>query len=321
MLLAIVALATSPDPGISGGFELQPGPYPLRLNIYAEGPIPERRPIRLATIKVLANGQKQSFRLEPAPGSDLTMAKGTTRHRLNVRLVPSPSGAWIDGTFRISVGNAPAQPFSLYQYFPPTDAGDAELQRIRAHYVGKKVWPYGGDVAIGIGGHLYRYFTGLRPLRVLNVERGNSLVGAQFASSTLRPLVVTFAPIDKAEIGQRDEWRRFEAQTPLSGKRSPVFLRVDTGLMLSEAVSLNPPPRWLLKKKGKAEQAMRDFDVNFARKKSDVLWILGPPSLPRVWESAFRQNEWHYSILTPHFHALKFRRGLLVAKTLEGQTP
>lgn len=329
MLLAIVALATSPDPGIYGGFELQSGPYPLRLDVYAERPLTASGAIRIQPSTLRANGRKRSFHFEAAPGSNLKMAKGATKHSVSMRIVPPPNGEWLDGTLRLCVGNARPFPSGLNRYFPPTDPGDLELQRIRKRYVGKNVWIHGGDVRTTFrfskydyGVETYTYHTGLRPLKVIDVVRDHVPAGTPESYGTIRPLVVKFAPAPHGQIGLRDEQQHLSGlYKPPKGKQELIYLTVATGLILSEHLSLTPPPASLRRNLAKSEAAMREFDLSAARTKTDFLWLFGHPEVPKPWLSVFRQNDWSYSIAAPFSHALTFRRGKLVAKTLEGQLP
>ncbi|MGV3614124.1 MAG: hypothetical protein ACO1SV_02210 [Fimbriimonas sp.] len=322
MLLAIVALSTFSDPDVYGGFELQDGPYPLRLTVYAETPAGRDRTIRLQTRRAKVNGRPATLRLVPRPGSELTLPKGAAKREIDYRLEPLPAGAWVDMDLTFAAGSSRPYRTGINRYFPPAPEDDAELKRIQAQYVGKPVWLYGGSASVRYGANHYDYFVGLRPLRVRSVTRGVPPGGAANLYTTRRPLVMTFAPIPEGKVGVRDEGRSFSAPPkPPPGTPSPIYLTVPTGLMLSESVSLAPPPAALRQKAARVETAMREFDLDFTKRKAEMLWTLGRPDVAKSWQTIFGQNEWSYSIAAPFTHVMKFRRGRLVARTMEGDLP
>jgi hypothetical protein len=319
MLTAVALAATLAGPNVYGELQEVGGAYPYRLLIRADGPMPTAREVRVRLRSFKVNGRTTRARIVPSRPGALTMPKGGRALTVDFRFEPAPRDAWLEGQIDLSTPGSPPSPVGIYRYALPADGGAAELRRIQARYVGRDVWLYGGEANFPYRTDLGAYFVGLRPLRVTGVSRRPS--PNRYGDVTARPLVMTFAPIANARVGVRDEQRRLDVYPAEPGTVREIFLTAPTGLILSESLSLTPPPATWRRDASRIETAMREFDVERFDRKRDVLWLLGPPDTARPWKSVFAQDQWVYSIAAPFSHVLKFRRGVVVSRDRSGELP
>lgn len=284
---------------------------PVRIQIMSEGEaVDHDQAVRVLTTHVLVNGRRTNMHLTP---EKVRIAAGKRGTQVTLRPSPSIENVWLQGDFKIVDEKGRTSPAGLYHFLPPTGRrAEIELALVRARYLGKQVWVYGGDVH-EVGAER-ECFVGLRSMRVADVRREADPRKIYSSVITLR-----FAPA-RLETMVRDEQRHAFGDKPSAESRT-TSVSAPTSLLLGEKVSLTPPSDAWKRKAQMIEQAMRMFDVTLPRTKREALWILGQPSDGKPWRTIFAENTWVYSIGAPFSHVLEFRHGKVAKRSLDGQLP